>query len=102
LGRFFLKTAGVPVHGLFDAPVDVLTLRRRPVEVFGGQNRILSRAVNVRPAFSCKEYGLRHDRRHPNQRGIADSMDPHDREVLILRHKDVFQGIPGGIEGIWG
>jgi hypothetical protein len=29
-------------------------------------------------------------------------MDPHDREVLILRHKDVFQGIPGGIEGIWG
>jgi RNA polymerase sigma-70 factor (ECF subfamily) len=61
------------------------------------------------------------------------SMDPHDREVLILRHfeelsnaetaqvlgikpsaavnryvralkrlKDVFQGMPGGIEGIWG
>jgi RNA polymerase sigma-70 factor (ECF subfamily) len=60
-------------------------------------------------------------------------MDPHDREVLILRHfeelsnaeaahvlgikpsaavnryvralkrlKDVFQGLPGGIEGIWG
>jgi RNA polymerase sigma-70 factor (ECF subfamily) len=62
-----------------------------------------------------------------------NSMDPHDREVLILRHfeelsnaeaaqvlgikpsaavnryvralkrlKDVFQGMPGGIEGIWG
>ena len=61
-----------------------------------------------------------------------NSMDPHDREVLILRHfeelsnaetaqvlgikpsaavnryvralkrlKDVFQGMPGGIEGIW-
>src|SRR5439155_17347994 len=62
-----------------------------------------------------------------------NSMDPHDREVLILRHfeelsnveaaqvlgikpsaavnryvrawkrlKDVFQGLPGGIEGVWG
>ena len=62
-----------------------------------------------------------------------NSMDPNDREVLILRHfeelsnaeaaqvlgikpsaavnryvralkrlKDVFQGMPGGIEGIWG
>jgi RNA polymerase sigma-70 factor (ECF subfamily) len=62
-----------------------------------------------------------------------NSMDPHDREVLVLRHfeelsnaesaqvlgirpsaavnryvralkrlKDVFQGMPGGIEGIWG
>ena len=62
-----------------------------------------------------------------------NGMDPHDREVLILRHfeelsnaeaaqvlgikpsaavnryvralkklKDVFQGMPGGIEGIWG
>src|SRR6266699_3312260 len=62
-----------------------------------------------------------------------NSMDPHDREDLILRHfeelsnaeaaqvlgikpsaavnryvralrrlKDVFQGMPGGIEGIWG
>jgi RNA polymerase sigma-70 factor (ECF subfamily) len=62
-----------------------------------------------------------------------NSMDPHDREVLILRHfeelsnaeaaqvlgikpsaavnryvralkrlKDVFQGMPGGVEGIWG
>ena len=62
-----------------------------------------------------------------------NSMDPQDREVLILRHfeeltnaetaqvlgikpsaavnryvralkrlKDVFQGMPGGIEGIWG
>jgi RNA polymerase sigma-70 factor (ECF subfamily) len=62
-----------------------------------------------------------------------NSMDPHDREVLILRHfeelsnaeaaqvlgikpsaavnryvralkrlKEVFQGMPGGIEGIWG
>ena len=62
-----------------------------------------------------------------------NSMDPHDREMLILRHfeelsnaeaaqvmgikpsaavnryvralkrlKDVFQGMPGGIEGIWG
>jgi RNA polymerase sigma-70 factor (ECF subfamily) len=62
-----------------------------------------------------------------------NSMAPHDREVLILRHfeelnnaetpqvlgikpsaavnryvralkrhKDVFQGMPGGIEGIWG
>jgi RNA polymerase sigma-70 factor (ECF subfamily) len=62
-----------------------------------------------------------------------NSMDPHDREVLILRHfeelsnseaaqvlgikpsaavnryvralkrlKGVFQGMPGGIEGIWG
>jgi RNA polymerase sigma-70 factor (ECF subfamily) len=62
-----------------------------------------------------------------------NSMGPHDREVLILRHfeelsnaeaaqvlgikptaavnryvralkrlKDVFQGMPGGIEGIWG
>lgn len=62
-----------------------------------------------------------------------NSMDPHDREVLILRHfeelsnaeaaqvleikpsaavnryvralkrlKDVFRGMPGGIEGIWG
>jgi RNA polymerase sigma-70 factor (ECF subfamily) len=62
-----------------------------------------------------------------------NSMDPHDREVLILRHfeelssadtaqvlgikpsaavnryvravkrlRDVFQGMPGGIEGIWG
>jgi RNA polymerase sigma-70 factor (ECF subfamily) len=62
-----------------------------------------------------------------------NSMDPHDREVLILRHfeelsnaeaaevlgikpsaavnryvralkrlKNVFQGMPGGIEGIWG
>src|SRR5437763_8692183 len=62
-----------------------------------------------------------------------NSMDPHDREVLLLRHfeelsnaeaaqllglkpsaavnryvralkrlKDVFQGMPGGIEGIWG
>jgi RNA polymerase sigma-70 factor (ECF subfamily) len=62
-----------------------------------------------------------------------NTMDPHDREVLILRHfeelsnaeaaqvlgikpsaavnryvralkrlKDVFQGMPGGIEGIWG
>ena len=62
-----------------------------------------------------------------------NSMDPHDREVLILRHfeelsnaetaqvlgikpsaavnryvralkrlKDVFQGMPGGIEGVWG
>jgi RNA polymerase sigma-70 factor (ECF subfamily) len=62
-----------------------------------------------------------------------NSMDPHDREVLILRHfeelsnaetaqvlgikpsaavnryvraikrlKDVFEGMPGGIEGIWG
>src|SRR5437867_902317 len=62
-----------------------------------------------------------------------NSMDPHDREVLILRHfeelsnteaaqvlgikpsaavnryvralkrlKDVFQGMPGGIEGMWG
>jgi RNA polymerase sigma-70 factor (ECF subfamily) len=62
-----------------------------------------------------------------------NSMDPHDREVLILRHfeelsnaeaaqvlgirpsaavnryvralkrlKDVFHGMPGGIEGIWG
>jgi RNA polymerase sigma-70 factor (ECF subfamily) len=62
-----------------------------------------------------------------------NSMDPHDREVLILRHfedlsnaeaahvlgirpsaavnryvralkrlKDLFQGMPGGIEGIWG
>jgi RNA polymerase sigma-70 factor (ECF subfamily) len=62
-----------------------------------------------------------------------NSMDPHDREVLILRHfeelsntevaqvlgikpsaainryvralkrlKDVVQGMPGGIEGIWG
>jgi RNA polymerase sigma-70 factor (ECF subfamily) len=62
-----------------------------------------------------------------------NSMDPHDHEVLILRHfeelsnaeaaqilgikpsaavnryvralkrlKDVFQGMPGGIEGIWG
>src|SRR5260370_430784 len=62
-----------------------------------------------------------------------NGMDPHDREVLVLRHfeelsnaeaaevlgikpsaavnryvralmrrKDVFQGMPGGIEGIWG
>src|SRR5215813_10917071 len=62
-----------------------------------------------------------------------NSMDPHDRKVLILRHfedlsnaetaqvlgikpsaavnryvraldrlKDVFQGMPGGVEGIWG
>lgn len=62
-----------------------------------------------------------------------NSMDPHDREVLVLRHfeeltnaetaqvlgikpsaavnryvralrrlKDVFEGMPGGIEGIWG
>ena len=62
-----------------------------------------------------------------------NSMDPHDREVLILRHfeelsnaeaaqvlgikpsaavqryvralkrlKEVFQGMPGGIEGVWG
>jgi RNA polymerase sigma-70 factor (ECF subfamily) len=62
-----------------------------------------------------------------------NSMDPHDREVLILRHfeelsnaetahvlgikpsaavnryvralkrlKDVFQSMPGGIEGVWG
>jgi RNA polymerase sigma-70 factor (ECF subfamily) len=62
-----------------------------------------------------------------------NGMDPHDREMLILRHfeelsngeaaqvlgikpsaavnryvralkrlKDVFQGMPGGIEGIWG
>jgi RNA polymerase sigma-70 factor, ECF subfamily len=62
-----------------------------------------------------------------------NSMDPHDREMLILRHfeelsnaeaaqilgikptaavnryvralkrlKDVFQGMPGGVEGIWG
>jgi RNA polymerase sigma-70 factor (ECF subfamily) len=62
-----------------------------------------------------------------------NSMDPQDREVLVLRHfeelsnaeaaqvlglkpaaavnryvraqerlKDVFQGMPGGIEGIWG
>jgi RNA polymerase sigma-70 factor (ECF subfamily) len=66
------------------------------------------------------------------QEGL-NSMDPNDREVLILRHfeelsnaevaqvlgikpsaavnryvralkrlKDVFQGMPGGIEGIWG
>jgi RNA polymerase sigma-70 factor (ECF subfamily) len=64
---------------------------------------------------------------------VLNSMDPHDREVLILRHfeelsnaeaaqvlgikpsaainryvralkrlKDVFQGMPGGIEEIWG
>ena len=65
--------------------------------------------------------------------GALNSMDPQDREVLVLRHfeelsnseaaqvmgikpsaacnryvralkrlKDVFQGMPGGIEGIWG
>ena len=62
-----------------------------------------------------------------------NGMDPHDREVLVLRHfeelsnaetaevlgirptaavnryvralkrlKDVFESMPGGIEGIWG
>jgi hypothetical protein len=89
-------------------------------DVFGGGKKTFSRAVNVRPAFPCKEYGLRHERRYPN-----------DREVLVLRHfeelsnaeaaqvlgiepsaavnryvralkrlKGVFQGMPGGIEGI--